>query len=608
MKTTGGSLLRPSLIVAGAAFVMGLAVIPVGLADEFHDPRGIWAVMGPLIGWSFVGVGLYAARRPPSRSFGVLMVVTGFAWFIGVLALIDEPLIVYLGLPIGSIWLALVAYGLLAFPSGRLASTADRVVAGILLVGIIFIWIPLLLLTPDPGTLFDCSECPTNPLAVIDAQAAGEVLVWVRVGMLVAGFGAMCVILGRRWWRATPNQRLSLTPILFTGLLLATVFVLSGSLYIAPGLNAIAYWTEWAVYPVVAAVPFAFLFGLARSHLHRTSAVAGLVKRLGGRLGASELRDVLAEALADPTLTLAFWLPESQRYIDPDGRTVTLPEEGSNRIATPIEHDGRPVAALIHDAALQDETELVRGLGAATSLALQNERLEVQLRAQVAEVRRSRARLLSAGDAERRRLERDLHDGAQQRFVTLALQLRLARSQLPDDAPSAALLDGALDELAVGLTELRELARGIHPAILNDKGLEGALRTLVARAPVPVTVLDLPDQRLPNSVETAAYFLVAEALTNVAKYAHASEATVSVARDDGAAVVEVPMTAWAAPTPRRGRGCADCWTGFPHSTARLEVDEPGRGTTSKRRSRASSGRPTRLAAPGSRRRSAPTSG
>ena len=194
-----------------------------------------------------------------------------------------------------------------------------------------------------------------------------------------------------------PTQRRSLTPVLFTGLLLATVFVLSGSLYIAPGLDAIALGVEWAIYPAVAAVPFAFLFGLARSHLHRTSAVAGLVKRLGGRLGASELRDVLAEALADPTLTLAFWLPESQRYIDPDGRPVTLPEEGSNRVATPIEHDGRPVAALIHDAALRDETELVRGLGAATSLALQNERLEAELRAQVAEVRRSRARLLTAG-------------------------------------------------------------------------------------------------------------------------------------------------------------------------------------------------------------------
>ena len=575
---------RRALIVAGAAFVMGLAVIPVGLADKFHDPRGIWAVMGPLIGWSFVGVGLYAARRPPSRRFGVLMVVTGFAWFVSVLTLIDEPLIVWLGLPLGSVWLALVAYGLLAFSSGRLESTADRIVAAALLVGIIFIWIPLLLLAPDLGTLFECDECPSNPLAVTEAQGAAEVLVWTRVGLLVAGFGAMCVLLGRRWWRAQPTQRRSLTPVLFTGLLLATVFVLSGSLYIAPGLDAVAYGVEWAIYPVVALVPFAFLFGLARSHLHRTAAVAALVERLGGRLPARELRDALADALADPTLTLAFWLPESQRYIDPDGRPVRLPDEGSNRMATPIEHDGRPVAALIHDAALREETGLVSGLGAAASLALQNERLEAQLRAQVEEVRRSRARLLTAGDAERRRLERDLHDGAQQRFVTLALQLRMARAQLADDAPSAALLDGALDELTVGLTELRELARGIHPAILSDKGLDGALRTLVARAPVPVTVLDMPEQRLPSPVETAAYFVVAEALTNVAKYAHASEATVSVARDDSVAVVEVRDDGVGGADPTAGSGLRGLSDRIAALDGELELDSPrGEGTTLRAR-------------------------
>ena len=177
-------------------------MIPVGLADQYHDPRGIWAVMGPLIGWSFVGVGLYAARRPASRSFGVLMVVTGFAWFVGVLTLIDEPLILWLGLPLGSIWLALVAYGLLAFPSGRLDSTADRVVAGTLLVGIIFIWIPLLLLTPDPGRCSSAATAPPTRWRSPMLNPSGEVLVWARVGLLVAGFGAMCVLLGRRWWRA----------------------------------------------------------------------------------------------------------------------------------------------------------------------------------------------------------------------------------------------------------------------------------------------------------------------------------------------------------------------------------------------------------------------
>jgi signal transduction histidine kinase len=575
---------RPELIVAGAALLMGLAVIPVGLADEFHEPRGIWAVAGPLIGWSFVGVGLYATMRPPNRSFGVLMVVTGFAWFVAVLALIDTPLVVSLGVPLGSIWLALVAYALLAFPSGRLHSTADWVVVACLAVAFVFVWIPVLLLTPDIGRLFDCDTCPSNPLAVADVQAAGDALIWVRVVLLVAAFALMCFLLGLRWRRATPTQRRSLTPILFTGLLLAAVFVLSGALYLAPGLDALADGMEWAIYPVVVAVPFAFLFGLARSHLFRTGAVASLVQRLGGRLDAGELRDALADALGDPSLAIAFWLPESRRYVDAGGRPAELPAEDSSRATTPIEHDGRPVAALIHDAALREEPELVRGLGTAASLALENERLEAELRAKVEEVRQSRARLVTAGDSERRRLERDLHDGAQQRFVTLALQLRRARAQLADDAPSATLLDGALDQLSVGLSELRELARGIHPAILSDKGLAGALRSLIARAPVSVTVLEVPEYRLPTSVETAAYFLVAEALTNVAKYARATQATVSVVGDDGVAVVEVRDDGVGGADPSVGSGLRGLADRIAALDGELELQSPpGEGTTLRAR-------------------------
>jgi hypothetical protein len=297
--------------------------------------------------------------------------------------------------PLGSIWLALVAYALLAFPSGRLHSTADWVVVACLAVAFVFVWIPVLLLTPDIGRLFDCDTCPSNPLAVADVQAAGDALIWVRVVLLVAAFALMCFLLGLRWRRATPTQRRSLTPILFTGLLLAAVFVLSGALYLAPGLDALADGMEWAIYPVVVAVPFAFLFGLARSHLFRTGAVASLVQRLGGRLDAGELRDALADALGDPSLAIAFWLFESRRYVDAGGRPAELPAEDSSRATTPIEHDGRPVAALIHDAALREEPELVRGLGTAASLALENERLEAELRAKVEEVRQSRARLVT---------------------------------------------------------------------------------------------------------------------------------------------------------------------------------------------------------------------
>jgi signal transduction histidine kinase len=575
---------RAALLVAGAGLLMTAAMIPVGLADKYTEPRGLWAVFGPLILWSFIGVGLYAAQRPRSRRFGVLMVLTGFAWFVSVVTLLDNALITYLGLPLGSIWLALVAYSLLAFSTGRLDSAADRVVAGILLVALLFIWFPTLLLDPELRLIFECTECPENPLAIADAHSIAEALVWSRVGLLVAGFGAMCVLLGRRWQQASVTQRRSLTPVLFSGLLLAAVFVFTGSLYIAPGLDPLALGLEWAIYPAVAAVPLAFLVGLARGHLYRTDAAANLVRRLGRSLDPGQLRDALADALHDSSLAIAFWLPESRRYVTSDGQPVELPAPSSAQAATLIEHDGQPVAALIHTAALREDPRLVEDVGAAASLALRNERLEAELRAQIKEVRRSRARLITAEDSERRRLERDLHDGAQQRFVTLALQLRRARAQLEDDAAPAALLDGALDELSVGLTELRELARGIHPAILGDKGLEGALRTLVARAPIPVNVLELPDQRLPGPVETAVYFVISEALTNVAKYAHASEVNVSVAQMDGVAVVRVSDDGIGGADPGSGSGLRGLSDRIAALDGDLRIDSPpGEGTTLRAR-------------------------
>jgi signal transduction histidine kinase len=413
---------------------------------------------------------------------------------------------------------------------------------------------------------------------VADSDAAADLLYGARNLLIVVVFGALCVVLARRWRRASRLQRRALAPILATGLGLAVEGVLVGALSAAEWTGA-ADAVTWITFATVAAVPIAFLAGLARSHVYRTGAIARLVERLGGRLGGAELREALARALGDPTLELAFWLPAERRYVDAAGHAVALPEAGSARAVTPIEEAGEPVAALIHDAALREEPELVRGVGAAAALALQNERLEAELNRRLEELRSSRSRLVAVGDAERRRLERDLHDGAQQRFVALGLRLRLARNQLVDDAPPAALLDTAMEELAVGLKELRELARGIHPAILTDGGLDAALRGLVARAPVPVTVLEVPADRLPPPVETAAYFLIAEALTNVAKYANATAATVRVARVDGVALVEVCDDGVGGADEAAGSGLRGISERIAGLDGKFELDSPaGRGT------------------------------
>ena len=237
------------------------------------------------------------------------------------------------------------------------------------------------------------------------------------------------------------------------------------------------------------------------------------------------------------------------------------------------------MAAVIHDASLLDHPELVRAAGAAAALALENERLDAELRARYDELRASRARLVSAGDAARRRLERDLHDGAQQRFVALALALRLARNSVDAGSSAAALLDGAMAELSAGLAELRELARGIHPAVLSERGLEPALKGLVARSPVPAQLSSTLTGRVPPAVETAAYFVVAEALTNVAKYARASAAEVMLEHAGGRLVLEVRDDGKGGADPEAGSGLAGIADRVAALDGRLVIHSPpGAGT------------------------------
>jgi signal transduction histidine kinase len=260
------------------------------------------------------------------------------------------------------------------------------------------------------------------------------------------------------------------------------------------------------------------LSGLCHALLHSRRAPGGPV------------REMLAESLGDRTLSIAYWLPDRQTFVDEAGRPVELPDPGSGRAWTAVERNGVRVAAIVHDAALDTGPELVQAAAAAAALALDNERLKADLRARVEELRVSRVRIVQAADAARRRLERDLHDGAQQQLVSLALDLRLLKARLRD-TEAEPMVDALAEKLAVALGELRELARGIHPAILTDRGLGPAIEALASRVPVPVTAEVEVQERLSAPIEAAAYFVVAEALTNIVKYARATEARVEIRRD-----------------------------------------------------------------------------
>jgi signal transduction histidine kinase len=245
------------------------------------------------------------------------------------------------------------------------------------------------------------------------------------------------------------------------------------------------------------------------------------------------VRTTLAATLGDPSLQLGLWLPERRVWVDEEGQELHLPDHDDRRAVTYV---GDHLAVMVHHPDLLDQPRLLEAVGSAGRLALENERLQAELRAQLRELQASRARIVRTADEERRRLERDLHDGAQQRLLGLGMGLQLLGAHV--DNGGREVLSELQGELDQALRELREFARGIHPAVLTDQGLGAAVRTLAQRSPVRVEVTS-DGERSPAHVETAAYFVVSEALANIVKYAHATRATVDLARDNGDLRVEI---------------------------------------------------------------------
>jgi signal transduction histidine kinase len=331
---------------------------------------------------------------------------------------------------------------------------------------------------------------------------------------------------------------------------------------------------------VRAALPIGFLVGLLRIWMART-AVADLVVELGETPTPARMRDALAHALGDPALTVAYWSADADDFIGPDGSPIAVPADGSGRAVTVLERNGTPLATIVHDAALLDDPGLVASVASALRLAVENDRLHAEVATQLDEVRASRARVVAAGDAERKRLERDLHDGAQQRLVSLTLALRLARTKLGADGdPDVALsLDQASGEAKAALAELRELARGIHPQILTEAGLEAALQSLADRSPLDVSLESGTRERFSAAVEGAAYFVVSEALANVAKYADASHALIRTdLRDDGL-TIEIADDGVGGADPAGGSGLRGLADRLAAVDGTLEITSPTGGGT-----------------------------
>jgi signal transduction histidine kinase len=423
---------------------------------------------------------------------------------------------------------AVFVYLLLTFPRGHLWSRSDWLILG----PVLFVFGPLELLWL---TFFELPDA-TNVLALWPDEGAADAVDWFQRTVLTAAQVALVVVLVRRWLRASRPMRRALAPVLVGAVAIAVgTFTVLWEKLEGVRTDLIA----WITAITFVALPVAMLANLLRMRLAR-SVVGELLVDLSRDKDPAHLREALRRALRDPALDIMFWLPEYGTYADLDGGETVLPQEGPAVAVTLLERaDGSRVAALVHDPLLLEEDDLLRDVAAAASISLENARLQTELRANLEELRGSRVRVIEAADSERRRLERDLHDGAQRRLVTLSMSLGMLEHRLDSDPETRALVAEAKREAAGSLQELRDLARGIHPAVLTSHGLEVALESLAATAPVPVGVdVDLAD-RLPPVTEVAAYYLICEALTNTAKHAHASTASVRVRRDGGHVLVEV---------------------------------------------------------------------
>src|SRR4051812_44681073 len=504
------------LAAAAAGFVALIPALfdrgpPVPASELFHDLSGV----------SFAACGLVAWRRRPDSTVGPMLTIAGFGVLLsGILDQIDSPVAFTLSLLFGELWIALYAALILSFVTGgRLTTRIDLLLVETFVVGLFVLQFVVLLFLPDER----------NVLLVWPDAGVADALTKLQWAVLCVASLGVAAVTAYRWRVASrPGRRAllpslagSLTAVLYSANLV-TLIAGSPSVMLGTLLNA-----------ALLTVPAALLWGLLRSRLAR-GGLADLFRELGTLRGV-RLEAGLARVLGDPGLVLAYRVPGERSYIDGRGQPVALPAPGGDHAVAPVERDGRELAMLIHDASLDDDPELVGAVAAAAAIALDDARLQAQSKDSLAELRASRERIVAAGDAERRRLERNLHDGAQQRLVSVALQLKMIQRRIrADPALAERLVTSASEELSKSLEELRELARGIHPSVLNH-GLKAALDSLASRSGVPTTVAFDAKERLPEPVELAGYFVACEALANVAKYAHASKASVLVSRRHGVA-------------------------------------------------------------------------
>jgi PAS domain S-box-containing protein len=676
---------RPWLYFGPAALVAGAIAVALTVTSDHETHPALATALGLFVSWSFIFAGLTGWSRRPTNRTGMLMVAVGFGVFVGSLAEANYSVPFTLGELFGSLFIAVFIHLLLAYPSGELISRKARL---LVTAGYVTAFVAPLLDSMFP-VQHTCEPhaCPDNLLFVSHDHAAhtAQTALWTTASVVL--FVAAFALLVGRWRRATPALRRILRPVYLAGGL--SVVLLAIGFIVTPFSGLGNTVVSVALIVTFTAVPFLFLAGLLGTTMARGAGLGTIFSSVPERASPGEVQDGLRQALRDDTAQVAYWYEEGGHYVDVEGNHFELPPDTRSRVVTRLDYADDPVAAIVHDAALREEPELLEGIANAARIALERDKLLVEVRAraqryfallrampdlmfrisdegtylsynapnpsdlvehevvgktlwdrlpgdladrvltagraalsgepsvieyaldfedgtrhyegrfaasgdeeflmivreiterkqQQQELEASRQRIVAAGDDARRKLERNLHDGAQQRLVSISLSLRLAQSQVEKNPPAAQeLLEASREELARALEELRELARGIHPAVLTDRGLEAALESLAARAPLPVEI-EGSQVSLPAAVEAAAYYVVSEALANVTKYAQASSVRVKVEQVNGCAHVEVADDGVGGADPGLGSGLRGLADRVASLNGKLAIDSPpGAGT------------------------------
>lgn len=568
------------MVAVGAAGVAATVFTAWGVARSpiVGSPVATAVWRGAFVG-SYIAVGTYTWWRRGDSRLGPLVAGAGFLYSVASLNASGNSLAYTLGMVVWAAVIVYLAYVFLCFPLGWLGSAVERTFVAVYAASTALVWSLILALSPTlpPGGPFtDCgSRCPHNALQIVDGSAATGAALNVAFSVVsTISLIVLAMLIFNKARSSASLQRRSMTPLAIAFIANIVEFVLF--LFVGPAYPGTRGAFRLVEGMVTVAVPVAMLVGQLRGDVFAAKRLGQLALwGSGERFTPADMQKMIGDALGDSSLRLSLWDPDEADYVDIDGVPVGLPRDTRARGVTNITRDGEPVAVLIHDPAVNTDSGVVEGLAATSLLLLQNSRLVQELRA-------SRARLVDTAEQERRRIEQDLHDGAQQRLVEIQLRLSMARD-LAERPDLIRQLDSIADQAESALTELRALARGIYPAWLRDYGPAFALRAVADSFSLPVRVRDEGIGRSPDAIEAAIYFCAREAIQNAAKHAgESAQVTVTLARrqelieftvsDDGAGMHPDGNTA--------GIGITGMQDRLEAVGGRLEIrSESGQGTS-----------------------------